>query len=89
MRFECGIENKFECSVCQKRFPYKQNAGIHLKRKHKVQLETPDDMLAAGKIIQISSIPKQAPWILLNKIIKCFQLFKFIAKLKNVFLLEQ
>ena len=60
MRFECGIENKFECSVCQKRFPYKQNAGIHLKRKHKVQLETPDDMLAAGQIIQISSIPKQA-----------------------------
>jgi len=58
MRFECGIENKFECAICKKRFPYKQNAAIHLKRKHKVMLETADDMLGAGQIVHISSIPK-------------------------------
>ena len=63
MRFECGIENRFECSLCHKRFPYKQNAAIHLKRKHKLGLdmETPgekaptpgvtaDLMIAAGHI---------------------------------------
>ena len=63
MRFECGIENRFECSLCHKRFPYKQNAAIHLKRKHKLglDLETPgekaptpgvtaDLMIAAGHI---------------------------------------
>jgi len=58
MRFECGIENKFECAICKKRFPYKQNAAIHLKRKHKVVLETADDMLNTGQIIHLSAIPK-------------------------------
>ena len=50
MRFECGIENRFECSMCQKRFPYKQNVAIHLKRKHKLQLDNADDMIAQGHI---------------------------------------
>ena len=63
MRFECGIENRFECSLCHKRFPYKQNAAIHLKRKHKLGLDmeapgekaptpgvTADLMIAAGHI---------------------------------------
>ena len=50
MRFECGIENRFECSMCQKRFPYKQNVAIHLKRKHKLQVENADDMIAQGHI---------------------------------------
>ena len=50
MRFECGIENRFECSMCQKRFPYKQNVAIHLKRKHKLQLDNADDMIARGHI---------------------------------------
>jgi hypothetical protein len=58
MRFECGIENKFECAVCHKRFPYKQNAAIHLKRKHKVQLENADDMLAAGHIVLMAGQPR-------------------------------
>ena len=57
MRFECGIENKFECSICRKKFPYKQNAAIHLKRKHKVMMETADDMLSAGHIVQFANIP--------------------------------
>merc|ERR1719481_194115 len=56
MRFECGIENRFECSLCQKRFPYKQNAAIHLKRKHKVTLETADDMLLQGQITILPSL---------------------------------
>ena len=50
MRFECGIENRFECAMCHKRFPYKQNAAIHLKRKHKLALDNADDMIAAGNI---------------------------------------
>lgn len=50
MRFECGIENRFACSMCQKRFPYKQNAAIHLKRKHKLPMDNADDMLAQGHI---------------------------------------
>lgn len=50
MRFECGIQNRFECSMCQKRFPYKQNAAIHLKRKHKLPMDNADDMLAQGHI---------------------------------------
>lgn len=50
MRFECGIENRFECSMCQKRFPYKQNAAIHLKRKHKLAIDNADEMLALGHI---------------------------------------
>jgi len=50
MRFECGIENRFECSMCHKRFPYKQNVAIHLKRKHKLQLDNADDMIAQGHI---------------------------------------
>jgi len=50
MRFECGIENRFECSMCQKRFPYKQNAAIHLKRKHKLPMDNADEMLAQGHI---------------------------------------
>jgi hypothetical protein len=45
MRFECGIGNKFECSVCHKRFPYKQNAAIHMKWKHKVLLKIAINML--------------------------------------------
>lgn len=53
-RFECGIKNRFECSLCQKRFPYKQNAAIHLKRKHKVGLETADEMLLLGHISLLS-----------------------------------
>jgi hypothetical protein len=57
MRFECGIGNKFECSVCHKRFPYKQNAAIHLKRKHKVLLENADDMLTAGHIVLMPGPP--------------------------------
>ena len=36
--------------MCSKRFPYKQNAAIHLKRKHKLGLETADLMIAAGHI---------------------------------------
>ena len=48
MRFECGIENRFECSMCQKRFPYKQNVAIHLKRKHKLQLDNADEMISLG-----------------------------------------
>ena len=59
IRFECGIENKFECSMCNKRFPYKQNAAIHLRRKHKVLLETADDMLNAGQIVQLGGKPLQ------------------------------
>ena len=50
MRFECGIQNRFECSMCQKRFPYKQNVAIHLKRKHKLQMDNADDMIAQGHI---------------------------------------
>ena len=61
IKFECGIENRFECSLCHKRFPYKQNAAIHLKRKHKIGLEAPgekaptpgvlaDIMIGAGQI---------------------------------------
>jgi hypothetical protein len=50
MRFECGIENRFECSNCHKRFPYKQNAAIHLKRKHKLAIDSADDMIAGGHI---------------------------------------
>jgi len=50
MRFECGIENRFECSMCQKRFPYKQNVAIHLKRKHKLQLDNADEMISLGHI---------------------------------------
>merc|ERR1719285_51491 len=63
MRFECGIQNRFECAMCHKRFPYKQNAAIHLKRKHKLGLDmeapgekaptpgvTADLMIAAGHI---------------------------------------
>ena len=50
MRFECGIDNRFACSMCQKRFPYKQNAAIHLKRKHKLPMDNADDMLAQGHI---------------------------------------
>lgn len=57
MRFECGIENKFECAVCRKRFPYKQNAAIHLKRKHKLMMENADDMLAAGHIVLMHGQP--------------------------------
>ena len=49
MRFECGIKNKFECTVCQKRFPYKQNVAIHLKRKHKLQIDNADEMIAKGE----------------------------------------
>ena len=60
MRFECGIENKFECSVCHKRFPYKQNAAIHLKRKHKLMMENADDMLAAGHIVLMAGMPRNS-----------------------------
>ena len=49
-RFECGIENKYQCSMCQKRFPYKQNVAIHLKRKHKLEIESAEDMIAGGHI---------------------------------------
>ena len=55
MRFECGKQNKFECSICLKRFPYKQNARIHLKRKHKIFFETSDEMITAGKIVLLPS----------------------------------
>jgi len=57
MKFECGIENKFECALCQKRFPYKQNAAVHLKRKHKINLETADMMIKSGQIINLTNIP--------------------------------
>ena len=49
-RFECGIENKYQCSMCNKRFPYKQNVAIHLKRKHKLQMDNAEDMIAGGHI---------------------------------------
>jgi len=49
-RFECGINNRFECAMCHKRFPYKQNAAIHLKRKHKLPIESADEMIAGGHI---------------------------------------
>jgi hypothetical protein len=61
IRFECGIENRFECAVCQKRFPYKQNAAIHLKRKHKLTLENADDMLAAGHIVLMAGAAPRQP----------------------------
>ena len=50
-RFECGIKNKFGCSMCDKRFPYKQNAAIHLRRKHKIDIVNADEMLITGHII--------------------------------------
>ena len=31
--------------MCHKRFPYKQNAAIHLKRKHKLPIESADEMI--------------------------------------------
>ena len=36
--------------MCQKRFPYKQNVAIHLKRKHKLEIESAEDMIAGGHI---------------------------------------
>ena len=60
MRFECGIGNRFQCGVCKRRFPHKQNAAIHLKRKHLLQMESAEEMLASGHIIMLSNIPKKS-----------------------------
>eukprot|EP00088_Acartia_fossae_P068741 TRINITY_DN8781_c0_g1_i5.p1 TRINITY_DN8781_c0_g1~~TRINITY_DN8781_c0_g1_i5.p1 ORF type:complete len:635 (+),score=153.52 TRINITY_DN8781_c0_g1_i5:65-1969(+) len=60
MRFECGIGNRFQCGVCKRRFPHKQNAAIHLKRKHLLQLESAEEMLASGHIIILSNLPKKS-----------------------------
>jgi hypothetical protein len=54
MRFECGINNRFECTLCRKRFPYKQNAAIHLKRKHKLPMDNADQMISGGHINLLS-----------------------------------
>jgi len=60
MRFECGIGNRFQCGVCKRRFPHKQNAAIHLKRKHLVQVDSAEEMIVSGHIILLSNIPKKS-----------------------------
>lgn len=56
MRFECGIGHRFQCGVCKRRFPHKQNAAIHLKRKHLLQIDSAEEMLASGHIVLLSNI---------------------------------
>ena len=56
MRFECGIGHRFQCGVCKRRFPHKQNATIHLKRKHLLQMDSAEEMLGSGHIILLSKL---------------------------------
>jgi len=56
MRFECGIGHRFQCGLCKRRFPHKQNAAIHLKRKHLLKIDSAEEMLASGHIELLSNI---------------------------------
>jgi hypothetical protein len=51
LKYECGKENAFQCAKCGRKFPHKQNCVYHLKRKHKVSLETIDQYMSAGLVI--------------------------------------
>jgi len=51
LKYECGKENAFMCSKCGRRFPHKQNCVYHLKRKHKIILETIDQYMSAGLVV--------------------------------------
>jgi hypothetical protein len=42
--------------VCKRRFPHKQNAAIHLKRKHLLQMDSAEEMLGSGHIILLSKL---------------------------------
>ena len=51
LKYECGKQNAFECSKCGRRFPHKQNCVYHLKRKHKLNLDTIDQYVSNGYIL--------------------------------------
>ena len=58
LKYECGKENSFMCSKCGRKFPHKQNCVYHLKRKHKIVLETVDQYVSSGLVLfQGSSQP--------------------------------
>ena len=39
------------CSKCGRKFPHKQNCVYHLKRKHKIVLETVDQYVTSGLVL--------------------------------------
>ena len=39
------------CSKCGRKFPHKQNCVYHLKRKHKIVLETVDQYVSSGLVL--------------------------------------
>lgn len=51
LKYECGKENSFMCSKCGRKFPHKQNCVYHLKRKHKIVLETVDQYVSSGLVL--------------------------------------
>lgn len=36
LKYECGVEPKFECYVCYRKFAHRSNMRSHLCRKHKI-----------------------------------------------------
>merc|ERR1711894_836561 len=51
LKYECGKDNAFMCSKCGRKFPHKQNCVYHLKRKHKIVLETVDQYVTSGLVL--------------------------------------
>ena len=52
-KYVCGREDAFQCAKCGRKFPHKQNCVCHLKRKHKIVLDTTDQYLSSGLLVDM------------------------------------